>query len=69
MQFLTSRPPDSALGAANDFIEEPGPVSGFIDPARCGYIVMLLADAVSSAQVLDQSIGVRKQLGKLGLWR
>jgi hypothetical protein len=42
----------------NDLVEEPHPPSGFVDPvidqAPGGYAVVLAADVVSSAQVLNQ---------------
>jgi hypothetical protein len=61
------------LDAGYDFVEKPRPAFGFVDPGldqACGrYIVVLVADAVRSAQVLDQFLVVRQQLGQHGLRR
>jgi hypothetical protein len=50
------------LGVAKDFVEQPRPVFGFVDPVldqtRGGDIVVLVADVVRNAQVLDQLLVV-----------
>ena len=64
---------NSALGTVKDFVEEPRPVFGFVDPvldqAGGGNIFVLVADLMSSAQVLDQLLVVGQQIGQHGLWR
>jgi hypothetical protein len=50
------------LGVAKDFVEQPRPVFGFVDPVldqtRGGDIVVLVADVARNAQVLDQLLVV-----------
>jgi hypothetical protein len=49
-----------ALGAVKDFVEEPRPVSGFVDPvldqARGGYIVVLIAHVVVGHRRVELTI-------------
>ena len=63
---------NSALGAVKDFVKEPRPVFGFVDPvldqAGGGNVFVLVTDVVSSAQVLDQLLVVGQQIGQHGLW-
>jgi hypothetical protein len=64
---------NSALGAVKNLVQEPRPVFGFVDPvldqAAGGNVFVLVADVMSSAQVLDQLLVVGQQIGQHGLWR
>jgi hypothetical protein len=56
------------LDPVKNFVVEPHPVFGFVDPVldqtRCGYVVVLVAHVVSSAQVFDHFLIVRQQIGQ-----
>ena len=58
------------LSGINDFVKEPYPALGLVDPVfkqtRRGDIAVLVADFVSGAQVLDQFLVVGEQSAEHG---